>query len=433
MLVSAAVAALTLGALDLNLMTDEVASMGAMCLSGTPGGFYYGLGKGADVNNWLIYFEGGGWCYDERDCYVRSNQSLGNSSYWPPTAGAGGMISQDCNQNPTFCNYSIAYLKYCDGNSFSGNRDAPLVYTTPEGQSHNIYFRGKRIIDAALSVLKTKYNLGNAGKVLLTGCSAGGLATYLHTEYVHTWFRFNVPNLQVFKAAPISGFFLDHLTVYGQPVYETEMKYIHGLSNASLGGGLNADCVQHYLATGDDWKCNFAQYTYDFIYTPLFVLNSGLDSWQTGCIYTSDLPENFPNQTGNENGICGQGSYAQCQGDPNTKCNDTEIVTMNQYTKDFMSILTGARGSQLDGHGAFIHSCHTHCEAQSGDFTTFAVNGVTMQKAVDLWWNSDNEPAAQNSYVPCLHSETNSTNRQCNPTCGSSTDSTHEFTAAWGL
>ncbi|KAJ9467666.1 Pectin acetylesterase 3 [Diplonema papillatum] len=415
---AAAAAALALGALTRVLMTDEAASMGAVCLSGTPGGFYYGLGTGADVNNWLVYFQGGGWCYDERDCYNRSTTVLGNSSSWPATNTDSGLMSQDCTVNPTFCNFSIALMMYCDGNSFSGNRDAPVVFTTDDGERHNLYFRGKRIIDAALSVLKARYNIGSAEKVLVTGCSAGGLATYLHTEYVHTWMRFNAPGLRVVKAAPMSGFFLDHLTVYGEPVYETEMKYIHALSNASLGGGLNADCVQHYLATGDDWKCNFAQYTYDFIRTPLFVLNSGLDSWQTKCIYTSELPQNYPNQTGVENGVCGQGSYAACQSDPDKKCNVSEIAAMNQYTEDFVAALAAARGSGLDGHGAFVHSCHTHCEAQeNGDWINFAVGGVTMRDAVTLWWNSEREPAARHSYAPCLHSEAaNATDRQCNPT-----------------
>jgi hypothetical protein len=37
----------------------------------------------------------------------------------------------------------------------------------------------------ALKALAANYGLGSADTVLLTGCSAGGLATYLHTDYVH--------------------------------------------------------------------------------------------------------------------------------------------------------------------------------------------------------------------------------------------------------
>lgn len=42
-----------------------------------------------------------------------------------------------------------------------------------------IYFRGHRILDAILNAL-FKRGLKEATQVLLTGCSAGGLATYLH-------------------------------------------------------------------------------------------------------------------------------------------------------------------------------------------------------------------------------------------------------------
>jgi len=32
-------------------------------------------------------------------------------------------MSSSCLVNPDFCNYNKVYLKYCDGNSFSGNRE----------------------------------------------------------------------------------------------------------------------------------------------------------------------------------------------------------------------------------------------------------------------------------------------------------------------
>ncbi|KAJ9466999.1 Pectin acetylesterase 8 [Diplonema papillatum] len=397
----------------LTLMPDAVAD-GAMCLDGGPAGYMFGAaGAAANTNDWMIHFEGGGWCYDPRDCYHRASTALGNSTNWPTAERAFGLMSSNCSVSPVFCNYNHVKMKYCDGNSFAGNADEPMVYNGTK-----LYFRGKRILDATLSHLARLQNLSNAENVLLTGCSAGGLATYLHVEYVHDWFKANAPNLKRFKAAPMSGFFLDHATLDGTPVYETEMKNVHAFTNASAGGGLNAACVEHYAPSGEDWKCNFAPYTYDFIDTPLFVLNSGLDHWQTMCILTAELPSGWPDQTGIENGVCGQGSYAKCQKLPDFDCNETQIVQMNQYTTDFMAVLNSATSSQQDGHGSFIHSCHTHCEGQDEtDFATFAIDGVTMSDAVSLWWNSTNEPASKHTYTPCLRSTGNVTDRQCNPTC----------------
>jgi len=70
------------------------------------------------------------------------------------------------------------------------------------------------------------------------------------------------------------------------------------MSNAST----NAACEAHYAATGDTWRCNMAQYVYPFVASPVFVLNSFQDSWQSECIMTSE-PVVIPNNT-HANGNC---------------------------------------------------------------------------------------------------------------------------------
>ena len=59
-------------------------------------------------------------------------------------------------------------------------------------------------------------------QVLLSGGSAGGLSTYLHADYVRSQFAETVK----FKAAPISGFFLNHATAAGVPDYINKMKWV---------------------------------------------------------------------------------------------------------------------------------------------------------------------------------------------------------------
>jgi hypothetical protein len=66
-----------------------------------------------------------------------------------------------------------------------------------------------------------QHNFGKAETVLLTGCSAGGLATYLHTDYVHTLMPSGVTK---YGASAISGFFLLHPTVEKKPVYPTQVR-----------------------------------------------------------------------------------------------------------------------------------------------------------------------------------------------------------------
>ena len=59
-------------------MLNDTTTTGAVCLDGSPGGFYFSAAtSAANVNDWQIYFQGGGWCYDEKDCWHRSNSHLG--------------------------------------------------------------------------------------------------------------------------------------------------------------------------------------------------------------------------------------------------------------------------------------------------------------------------------------------------------------------
>ena len=114
-------------------------------------------------------------------------------------------------------------------------------------------------MDATLEYLYEHHGLGNAVQVMQSGGSAGGLAAYLHADYVHDWLKARAPNLQKYKSAPISGFFLDHVNVLGQPVYETMMRNLFHESNAT--GGVNRHCIAA-TRPADQWRCNFASGSY---------------------------------------------------------------------------------------------------------------------------------------------------------------------------
>eukprot|EP00946_MAST-07B_sp_MAST-7B-sp1_P000728 g728.t1 len=399
-------------------LLNETERTKAVCLDGTPAGFYFSPATSEEAkDDWQIYFQGGGWCYNEVDCWGRSNTNLGSSTNWAKTGSLGGLLSSDCTKNPDFCNMNRVWLVYCDGNSFSGNREEPLPVKGLDGKIKPLYFRGKTILDETLKALSTSpyFNLAKAKNVMLTGCSAGGLATYLHTDYVHEqllkkWAK----GMTKFKSVPISGFFLEHKTVEGKPVYIREMQTIFTLANST--GGLNAACIAAHQTSGDEWKCNFAEHSYAFTKSDIFPLNSALDSWQTRCIFTSELAPGFPNQTTTANGVCAAApGWHNCSGDPE-QCSASQMGVMNTYLSDFDATISGKQTYVRSGNGAFIHSCHTHCEAQGDDFFTFAVKGVTMQQAVSKWWHSDGtDPASAHSYAPCEYHETSP--HKCNPTC----------------
>eukprot|EP00930_Biecheleria_cincta_P077171 TRINITY_DN64444_c0_g1_i1.p1 TRINITY_DN64444_c0_g1~~TRINITY_DN64444_c0_g1_i1.p1 ORF type:complete len:459 (+),score=81.44 TRINITY_DN64444_c0_g1_i1:63-1439(+) len=403
--------------MQLHMMRDKgLAGAGAVCLDGTDAGFYFApAATTSSARVWQIYFQGGGWCYDEIDCWGRSNGILGSSTSWEEnlTWQRQGMLSDDCDANPDFCNVNRVIIPYCDGNSFSGNRDEAVMVSGPDGSKPKpLYFRGRRVLDAVLDTLLTDFGLDKAKKVLLSGCSAGGLAAYLHTDYVHGILRSRALSLEMFKSAPVSGFFLFHKTVEGRNVYPTQMKYIFDLANSS--GGVNDRCVAA-LPEGEAYQCNSAQMSYAFTESSVFALNSALDSWQIGCIYTARLVNNFPQQAVLDNGNCSAVPGWKTCSDNVEACGRQQIEAMDDYIADFNSIMQGKTTYRKSGNGAFIHSCETHCEAQSPQWNTFKIGGVSMQEAVSIWWRSKNESASKHSYTPCFYYE--STPHACNPSC----------------
>eukprot|EP00037_Helgoeca_nana_P017614 m.166862 g.166862 ORF g.166862 m.166862 type:complete len:307 (-) comp24068_c0_seq1:1151-2071(-) len=114
-------------------LTKAAATDGAVCLDGSPPVYYFRAGAGSGSRSYILFLEGGGWCagigtpvggFDS--CLARSITGLGSSlGYGPTMSGsgeAGALFSTDPTVNPRFHNWNVAYAKYCDGGSFSGNR-----------------------------------------------------------------------------------------------------------------------------------------------------------------------------------------------------------------------------------------------------------------------------------------------------------------------
>ncbi len=96
---------------------------GAVCLDGSPPGYYFRPGTGSGANKWLMYLKGGGWCIKGvEDCYNRSFGDLGSSTKWASTLVVEGAFSTNKTANPAFYNWNMAFFMYCDGASFSADR-----------------------------------------------------------------------------------------------------------------------------------------------------------------------------------------------------------------------------------------------------------------------------------------------------------------------
>jgi hypothetical protein len=101
-----------------------------------------------------------------------------------------------------------------------------------------------------------------------------------------------------------------------------------------------------------------------------------------------------------------------CANNPDS-CSATQGYLVTGYQSDFVIEIAKTPSFFANGNGAFVYSCFTHCGATSDDFFRVAINNITMHDALVKWWNSENEPADQHTFLPCLRNS----GHECNPTC----------------
>ena len=107
-------------------INNNILLQGAVCLDGSPPGYYIRPGQGSGANKWIFHLARGGLCYDINDCYNRSFMWLGSSTFWdpidpPPRNPFFGFLSDNSTINPDFYNWNTIYAMNCDGASFAGN------------------------------------------------------------------------------------------------------------------------------------------------------------------------------------------------------------------------------------------------------------------------------------------------------------------------
>jgi len=102
-------------------LVRDAAALGAFCLDGSLPAYHLDRGFGAGSNNWILQFEGGGWCNDIASCVERAKTRRGSTRYMSKTVVFTGVLSNNASQNPDFYNWNKVRLRYCDGASFAGD------------------------------------------------------------------------------------------------------------------------------------------------------------------------------------------------------------------------------------------------------------------------------------------------------------------------
>ena len=352
---------------DDGFVLQLLADPAALCLDGSAGGFYFRPGQGAASSTWVIELEGGGWCTSLSDCQSRAATDIGSSKSWPATGcpgmdgGSNGMLSSNCAVNP-LCNATMAHFNYCDGGSFASFVEAPVS----SGGAHpiDLYFRGASIFNASVAALLAK-GMSKADNIILKGCSAGGLATWLHADYFFDWMAAAAPGARV-VSVPDAGFFMDHNTTTGAPSMTPQYKWV-----AQTMSTLQTDAGCLAAHPGDDaWRCFLAQEVLPFVTSPVFATQDLVDSWQMANIYR--LP---------------------CIGNLSA-CTPAELAAMQQYRADMLAALAPLTRSATNG--AYLSACVQHCHQNIDDvFTKEMVDKQSVVQTFMRWWTGQGAGSPQ--------------------------------------
>ncbi|XP_022887098.1 pectin acetylesterase 9 isoform X2 [Olea europaea var. sylvestris] len=343
------------------------------CLDGSLPAYHLDRGFGAGARNWLLQFEGGGWCNDIKSCLDRAQTHRGSTHYMSKVEVFSGILSNNASLNPDFYNWNRVKLRYCDGASFAG--DAKF-----DNGTSLLYFRGQRIWQAIILDLLPK-GLGQAKKALLSGCSAGGLATFLHCDNFTNY----LPKNASVKCLSDAGFFLDARDIGLNHTMRYFYKDLVALQGVEQNLDKNCTTSNPYPA-----QCFFPQYALPYIRTPFFILNSAYDVFQFH--HALVPPAADPH-----------GHWYHCKLNP-AACNAIQIYTLQGFRKYMLETLRFFLNSSRRG-GMFINSCFAHCQSELQD-TWFApdsprVNNKTIAQAVGDWYFGRNISKEIDCAYPC--------------------------------
>ncbi|KAL8195903.1 hypothetical protein R6Q57_025393 [Mikania cordata] len=310
---------------------ESAVDIGAVCLDGSPPAYHWDMGSGAGVNNWLVHIEGGGWCNNVSTCLARSGTRLGSSNQMVEQVAFSGILHNQPEFNPDFYNWNKIKVRYCDGASFTGDVEQVNPKT-------NLHFRGAKIFYAVIEDLLAK-GMKNAENAILSGCSAGGLASILHCNKFKAFF----PTSTKVKCLADAGYFINSRDLFGkrrlEAFYDDVVK-IHGSAK-----NLPSACTSKMKNS----LCFFPENVVQEIETPLFITNAAYDSWQIKNALAPGV-------------VDPHGTWHNCKVDIE-QCSSDQIAVIQEFRLEFLRALDGFFGTSSP-RGMFINSCYAHCQTE---------------------------------------------------------------------
>ncbi|XP_066092968.1 palmitoleoyl-protein carboxylesterase NOTUM isoform X3 [Saccopteryx bilineata] len=243
------------------------------CNDGSPAGYYLKESKGS--RRWLLFLEGGWYCFNRENCDSRYNtmRRLMSSNDWPHTRTGTGILSSQPEENPHWWNANMVFIPYCSSDVWSG--------ISSKSDNNEYAFMGALIIQEVVRELLGK-GLSGAKVLLLAGSSAGGTGVLLNVDRVAEQLQdLGYSAIQV-RGLVDSGWFLDNKQYHPTDCIDTitcapTEAIRHGIR---YWNGVVPERCRHQFKEGEEWNCFFGYKVYPTLRCPVFVVQWLFDEAQ---------------------------------------------------------------------------------------------------------------------------------------------------------
>lgn len=157
--------------------------------------FYFYFREGVEKDKTLIYFNGGGACWNDATCLT--SLVAGDRPVYNPAieqenspAAVGGIMDLTREDNPVR-DWNIVFIPYCTGDVHIGSRDT--LYSDPLGLVNSgspviVQHRGFDNFMAVREWIRHSFDRKHTKHVMVAGSSAGSYGALLHFPRLHSLF-----------------------------------------------------------------------------------------------------------------------------------------------------------------------------------------------------------------------------------------------------
>ena len=241
-----------------------------ICSRGTP--FVYFVHPGT-VNRLVVYFQGGGACWNDKTCSLGGIFKETADDRDNPAQAAEGILDLENPENP-FKDWSFVFIPYCTADIHWGNNTH--TYTSG-GQDFVIQHEGFVNFSAVLDWIQA--NLEKPEKIFVSGCSAGSYGSIMGAPHIQKLYP-DVPLYQLGDAG--AGVTTDDFLQNSYPNWNTSDSRPDWIPAPDGSWEEVSSLADLYIAVADYYPNDrWSQYNAarDQIQTIMYSAMGGADDW----------------------------------------------------------------------------------------------------------------------------------------------------------